>query len=157
MRLFLGAIFLLIFSSACSQSDDPKLYFDKGQYKKALLLWKPLANGGDSLAQNYLGIQYYLGLGVERNLELARKWFEKAALVGFADAQYNLGVMHENGEFVKQDFIIASMWFYAASENGNKNAMQRVNGLLNHDKVFPNQFNHAKTLAEKYINIENKN
>ena len=49
------------------------------------------------------------------------------------------------------------MWFYAASENGNKNAMQRINGLLNHDKVFPNQFNHAKTLAKKYINIENKN
>ena len=65
--------------------------------------------------------------------------------------------MHENGEFVKQDFIIASMWFYAASENGNKNAIQRINGLLNHDKVFPNQFNHAKTLAKKYINIENKN
>ena len=157
MRLFLGAIFLLIFSSACTQSDDPKLYFDKGQYKKALILWKPLANSGDSLAQNYLGIQYYLGLGVERNLEFASKWFKKAALVGFPDAQYNLGVMYENGEFVKQDLITASMWLYAASENGNKNAMQRVNGLLNHDKVFPNQFNHAKTLAKKYINIENKN
>ena len=49
------------------------------------------------------------------------------------------------------------MWFYAASENGNKNAMKRIHGLLNHDKIFPNQFNHAKTLAEKYISIENKN
>ena len=90
-------------------------------------------------------------------MEFANKWFKKAALVGFPDAQYNLGVMYENGEFVKQDLITASMWFYAASENGNKNAMKRIHGLLNHDKVFPNQFNHAKTLAEKYISIENKN
>ena len=41
-------------------------------------------------------------------MEFASKWFKKAALVGFPDAQYNLGVMYENGEFVKQDLY--SLW-----------------------------------------------
>ncbi|MEC7875259.1 MAG: tetratricopeptide repeat protein [Pseudomonadota bacterium] len=156
MQLFPIVILLLFLSLACSQSSDPKHYFNKGQYKKAFLLWKSLASGGDSASQNYLGIQYYLGLGVERNLELAKKWYEKAASQDFADAQYNLGVMYENGEFVEQDFITASMWFYAASKNGNKNAKKRIDNLLNDDKLFPNQYNHAKTLAEEYFTTEIK-
>tara|TARA_B100001250_G_scaffold342835_1_gene311269 strand:+ start:32 stop:502 length:471 start_codon:yes stop_codon:yes gene_type:complete len=153
MQLLLVAV-LLFLSSACSQSSNPKHYFDKGQYKKAFSLWMPLAKSGDSVSQNYLGIQYYLGLGVERNLELAKKWYEKSATQGFADAQYNIGTMYMNGEFVEQNFITASMWFYAASKNGNKNAKERINGLLNDDQLFPNQYNHAKILAEKYLNSE---
>ena len=151
MQLFPIVILLLFLSLACSQSNDPKHYFDKGQYKKALILWKPLANSGNLVSQNYLGIHYYLGLGVEKNLELAKKWYEKAASQGFADAQYNLGVMYMNGELVEQNFLTASMWFYAASENGNENAKKRIDGLLNDDKLFPNQYNHAKTLAEEYL------
>ena len=153
MRLFLVTIFLAS-SLSCSQSDNPKLFFDKGQYGKAYALWQPLANNADLVAQNYIGIHHYLGLGVERNLGLANKWFEKSALGGFSDAQYNLGVMYENGEYIKQDFIIASMWFYVASKNGSSNAKKRIQGLLNDDKLFPNQYNHAKNLAKKYLNIE---
>lgn len=152
MQLFTIVILLLFLSLACTQSNDPKYYFDKGEYKKSIVLWKSLANSGDLVSQNYLGIQYYLGLGVERNLKLAKKWYEEAASQGFADAQYNLGVMYMNGELVEQDFLTASMWFYAASENGNMNAKKRIDGLLNEDKLFPNQYTHAKTLAEEYLN-----
>ena len=153
MQLLLVAV-LLFLSSACSQSSNPKHYFDKGQYKKAFSLWMPLAKSGDSVSQNYLGIQYYLGLGIERNLELAKKWYEAAASQGFADAQYNLGLMYMNGEFVEQDFLTASMWFYAASENGNNNAKKRIDALLNDDKLFPNQYSHAKILAEEYLSAK---
>ena len=151
----LPILILLFLSLACTPSNDPKYYFDKGQYKKALMLWKPLANNGDLISQNFLGIQYYLGLGIERNLELAKKWYEVAASQGFADAQYNLGLMYMNGEFVEQDFLTASMWFYAASENGNNNAKKRIDGLLNDDKLFPNQYSHAKILAEEYLTTKN--
>ena len=75
MRLFFVIIFLTS-SLSCSQSDDPKLFFDKGQYEKAYALWQPLANNGDLVAQNYIGIHYYLGLGIKRNLGLANKWFQ---------------------------------------------------------------------------------
>jgi hypothetical protein len=46
------------------------------------------------------------------------------------------------------------MWFYVASKNGSSNAKKRIQGLLNDDKLFPNQYNHAKNLAKKYLNIE---
>ena len=60
MQLF-PILILLFLSLACTPSNDPKYYFDKGQYKKALILWKPLANNGDLISQNFLGIQYYFG------------------------------------------------------------------------------------------------
>ena len=64
--------------------------------------------------------------------------------------------MYENGEHVEQDLISASMWFYVATKNGNVNAKKRIQRLLNDDKVFPNQFNHAKDLAQKYLNTKRR-
>ena len=154
MRLFF--LFLLILTLvSCTQHENPKSFFDKGNYKKAFSLWLPLANDGDSFAQNYIGIQYYLGLGIDRNLGLAKKWFEKASIGGSADAQHNLGLMYENGDYLEQDLIVASMWFYVASQNGSTNAKKRIQRLLNDDKIFPNQYNHAKELAKQYLSVEN--
>ena len=65
MRLFLLTV-LLLTSTSCSQYENPKSFFDKGNYKKAYALWLPLANDGDLNAQNFIGIQHYLGLGMER-------------------------------------------------------------------------------------------
>jgi hypothetical protein len=48
------------------------------------------ALGGDSEAQNTLGLMYLEGEGVNKNLNLAKKWFKKAATLGHAQAQQNL-------------------------------------------------------------------
>jgi uncharacterized protein len=148
MRLLLLTIFLIIIS-ACADTDDPKVLFDKGKYQSAYVLWQPLAKSGDLTAQNYIGIHHYLGLGTSRNLRLAKIWFEKAAIKGFADAQYNLGVMYENGEFVKQDYVIAYMWFYLANQNGNSNAAKHMEGMAEEHKLFPNQMKHAVELSKE--------
>jgi len=49
---------------------------------------------GDPKAQNYLGVLYLKGDGVERDLKEAVYWFKKAAAQGNADAQYRLGTMY---------------------------------------------------------------
>jgi uncharacterized protein len=142
----------LIILSACTESADPEILFKEGKYKKAYRLWQPLANNGDLLAQNYIGIHHYLGLGKERNYKIAKQWFEKAAENGFADAQYNLGVMYENGEFVKQDYVTAYKWLYLANKNGNKHAANRMQGMAEEHKLFPNQMKRAIELAKDYNN-----
>jgi len=151
MRAFLVyVVLILFFVGACSETNDPKILFDKGEYKKAYSLWQPLAKDGDLFAQNYIGIHHYLGLGTKRDYKLAKEWFEKSAKQGFVDAQYNLGVMYENGEFVKQDYMTAAMWFSLALENGNAHAKRRMQALLDEHKLFPNQYNRAKELAKQY-------
>ncbi|MCL2028956.1 MAG: hypothetical protein FWG97_00825 [Deltaproteobacteria bacterium] len=36
------------------------------------------------------------GLGVPKDYDLAHAWYREAAEQGWADAQFNLGVMYEN-------------------------------------------------------------
>lgn len=145
--------FLIIFVSlgGCGHGDDPQKAFEKGDYVTAYKLWVPLAESGDNEAQNYLGIHYYLGLGVERDMDQAKNWFEKAAVNGYPDAQYNLGQMYENAQSVSQDYVTAYMWFYAAYEQGNENARKHMKSISEEHKLFPNQMRHAQELAKPYI------
>jgi len=143
---------LLIMLSACTENYDPKILFDQGKYKEAAKLWLPLAKTGDPVAQNYIGIIYYLGLVEDRNYKIAMQWFEKSAVSGYADAEYNLGVMYENGESVKKDYVSAYKWFYLAKENGNTHAEKRMQAMAEEHKLFPNQMKRAVELAKKNSN-----
>ena len=44
--------------------------------------------------------------------------YRKAAEQGFAEAQYNLGVMYANGQGVRQDYTQAVQWYRKAAEQG---------------------------------------
>lgn len=147
--------FILIFVvSGCTDQTDPKLLFEQGKYEEAYRLWLPLAESGDLYAQNYIGIQYYIGFGVKKDYKKAKEWFEKAASGGFADAQYNLGAMYENGESVKTSYIDAYMWFHAANENGNTNAAPRMLALRQEYKLFQPQVEYAEKIAKDFIKKE---
>ena len=50
------------------------------------------------------------------------KWCRKAAELGDADAQYNLGVMYSEGHGVPQSNAEAKVWFEKAAEQGNEDA-----------------------------------
>lgn len=147
---FIYSSLCILFLFACSDNRDPKTLFEQGDYEKSLPLWVDIAEQGDLVAQNYAGIHYYLGLGVKRNHQQAKEWFEKSAIQGLADAQYNLAVMYENGEFVQQDYLLAAMWYSLAIEQGNKHAQTRMQAILDEHKLFPNQYRRATELAKKY-------
>jgi uncharacterized protein len=44
------------------------------------------------------GVMYREGRGVEQNFLDAGRWYTKAAYQGFAEAQYDLGVMYDQGK-----------------------------------------------------------
>ena len=142
---------LLLFIVGCSNENDPKVLFENGEYEKSFKLWMSRAVNDDRVAQNYVGIYYYLGLGLPRNYMFAKQWFEKAAMNGLADAQYNLGVMYENGEYVEKDYVTAYKWFYIANYKGNTHASRRMQGLADEHKLFPNQMRRAEVLAEEFL------
>ena len=52
--------------------------------------------------------------------------YQKSAKLGFATAQFNLGVMYENGLGVVQDYAEAVRWFLLAAEQGNARAQSNV-------------------------------
>ena len=56
--------------------------FESGDYKKALSIFRPLAEANDANAQFYMGWMYDEGNGVTENDQEALKWYEKSAKSG---------------------------------------------------------------------------
>ena len=96
------------------------------------------ARAGDPAAQNSLGVMYYTGEAVSKTLsgqvlntdpELAAGWFFRAAEQGYADAQFNLGLMYANGEGVPQDLAQAAELFKSAAEQGHVDAQNNLGAM----------------------------
>jgi len=152
MRKTCLLLVVIVFTQlSCGGSDDPHVLFQKGKYEQAYKLWLPRAEQGDMEAQNYLGVQYCLGLGVRKNYKEAFRWYEKAARAGMPDAQRNLGDMYHYGHGVPQDFYKAFIWYFAASQQGHETAKRSLENITGKNQLTPNQQMHAKLEANSFI------
>ncbi|MEP1593485.1 MAG: caspase family protein [Halieaceae bacterium] len=88
--------------------------YDRADYKTALKIWLPAAEGGDADAQNTVGEIFEQGLGTKPNYEVAVLWYRKAAQQGHKSAQFNLGTMYETGRGVPEDRVEALNWYRLA-------------------------------------------
>ena len=93
-----------------------------GDFATALKEWKPLAEEGNAVAQNNLGLMYHNGWGVPQDYKEAVYWYRLAVEQGYAIAQYNLGLMYEKGKGVPQDYEEAVRWYQLAAEQGHSKA-----------------------------------
>ncbi len=88
----------------------------KGNYKKALKLFRASAKEGDDRAQFHLGNMYDSGTGVSKSRSKALQWYTKSAKQGNPNAQYNLGILYYTGEGVQQNHNKAVSWWKKAAE-----------------------------------------
>jgi len=123
--------------------------YKAGDYKKALEMFKPLAEQGDAAAQFNLGNMYLYGEGVPQDYAEAAKWYRKAAEQGDPKAQHNLGLMYLNGEGVPQDYVQAHKWFnLSASRSQGKDHDNAVDSRnVTEKKMTPAQVAEAQKLA----------
>ncbi|MFT5396561.1 MAG: TPR repeat protein [Gammaproteobacteria bacterium] len=142
--------------TACGKETDPKKAFENGDYKTAFTLWMPLAESGDADAQNYMGILYYLGFGVQKDYKKSLEWYERAAKAGHADAQRNYGDMINFGRGIQRSNQEAYKWYFAASQQGNQKAARQIEVLAASGNLSPNQQMHAKIEANEFILNEDK-
>ena len=154
MRTLIIIPFLLftLFLGASSYSAD----FNKGltaaqsgDFATALKEWKPLAEEGNAVAQNNLGLMYHNGWGVPQDYKEAARLYRLAAEQGDADAQGNLGVMYVFGKGVTKDFVYAHMWGNIALMNGNERGAS-VKGHVA-EKMTSSQIEEAQRLARECV------
>lgn len=91
--------------------------YEKGDYKTAFEVWRPLAEKGLSSAQYNLAVMYYGGYGVRKNDTKAVYWLKKAAYQRHPMAQNDLGCHYMYGQGVERNLINAYMWFGFAALN----------------------------------------
>lgn len=78
------------------------------------------ADEGDAYAQFNVGIHYYNGYGVKKDLEKAFEYFHLAAQQGIDNAQFNIGFLYHYGQGVKQNYEEAARWYEKARHREKK-------------------------------------
>ena len=89
------------------------------------------AKRGDAAGQVYVGMMYHWGIGVDKNIKEAIKWYKKAETQGYVPAQYSLGMAyltaHTDKSFfeiagsfrqIEQNYKESAKWFTKAAEQG---------------------------------------
>ena len=93
--------------------------FNTYDYTQAFSLLKPLAEQGNAEAQCIIASMYHLGLGRERMILEAIKWYIKSAEQGYGVASNNLAGIYLSGDDgVAVDRTSAEKWFQKAREQG---------------------------------------
>ncbi len=106
-------------ASDCEIRGGEYVSYDRADYKTALRVWLPQAQGGDPVAQTYVGEIYERGLGVPPDYATAAQWYRRAAEQDYSRAQINLGALYEQGLGVAKDATTALNWYRKASGLGD--------------------------------------
>lgn len=99
--------------------DSNKLY---NNYETLFQEIFPCAESGDPLAQNYIGLMYVYGFGIQKDEEKGFAYVEKASKSGNAVAEYNLGKLYKEGRGCKLDLNKAVEWYRKAINQNNQRA-----------------------------------
>ncbi len=97
---------------------DGAAAYEAGDYGEAAHIWRPLAEGGDAMAQFNLGLLYETGRGVAEDAAEAASWYGRAAGQGMTAAQYNLAVLFQTGRGVPTEPETALYWLELAARHG---------------------------------------
>jgi hypothetical protein len=89
---------------------------EEKHYEAAFSLLKPLAEQGDSLAQNEIGLMYQFGDGLLKDYKLAHEWYLKSAKQGNGHAMFNLHALYFLGNGVPRDKVESYKWLILADK-----------------------------------------
>lgn len=136
-----------------AQAEEMARIYQSGDYAALHALITPWAEAGEKYSQNNLDVLYRDGLGVKKDSDQALHWFAKAAAQGYdeaqvnlavlsgghvralreaaesgnAQAQFNLGLRHEQGtNGVTQDADEAVRWYEKAAAQGHRDAIHNL-------------------------------
>jgi hypothetical protein len=96
-----------------------------------------VAPHGPAKAQNLLGQMYEEGLGVEKNIVEAIKWYERAAMRGIPEAENRLGHIYYRGGAVGQDLQKARKWLARAAKHDVGEAQYTLGHMYQNGEGVP--------------------
>ena len=135
------------FASHADFADGAKAY-DGGDYQTAFEEWVVLAWQNDTRAQVAVAGLYRTGEGRPVDLVNAARWYQRAADLGNAIAQLNLGEMYMLGLGVARDTVQAHLWLSLAARQSRDWARERRDELAK--EMTPEQLDHAKRLQRDW-------
>ena len=80
----------------------------------------------------------------------------KAAKLGHANAQFQVGQAHVNGQGVSRNYQEGYAWFLASLKNGNPIAQQGIDFMRANGMVKASQMSAIKKRAQKILDMYGK-
>ena len=127
-----GLLFSLLTLSSIqvlSLDEAVEAYLD-GDYDQARQNWRAEADLGDVVAIYNLGMLYFQGLGVPVQPDRAARLFFKAAVMGYAPAQFQLASFHAFGSSSDNSPQSARFWMEVAARQEHAFATYQLGRFL---------------------------
>ena len=90
-----------------------------------------LATQGISVSQYNTGVNYSIGRGINKDVEKAVYWYQRANEQGHSKAPFNIAIFYVDGINTDPDPELALEYFLVAEERGNKHAKEFLDKLRN--------------------------
>ena len=88
-----------------------------------------LATQGISVSQFNTGVNYSIGRGIQKDIEKAVYWYQRANEQGHSKAPFNIAIVYADGIYTEPDYKLALEYFLVAEARGNLNAKKFLNKL----------------------------
>ena len=109
---------------------------------------RKMAEAGNPIAANNLGVLYANGRNVPQDFAQAKKWFLFASEHGNPAGEYNLGYAYEHGQGTAVDMPEAVKWFHTAIDHNVAAAKLELGSMYSSGKGVPKDEAEAARLAQ---------
>jgi TPR repeat protein len=139
----------LFATPAAAELEDARDLLEAGRFEEALEAFWPAARSGNAEAEEWIGVIYALGLGVEKDEVRAFEWYLRAAMKGHPGAQSGVGWYYELGLGMPEpDLVRAYLWYALSAIGGDPDAAISLEEIVK--KMSPEQIEHAQVLIDDY-------
>lgn len=135
--------------SLASPLEEARDLMEAGEFEEAMSAFLPLARAGNADAEEFIGVMYALGLGVEKDAERAFEWYLRSAMKGHPGAQSGVGWYYELGlGMPAPDLVRAYMWYGLSTIGGDPDAAISIEEVAK--KMTIEEINRANVLINDY-------
>lgn len=147
MRLVLFA-FLMGTAPAFAEIETGRDLMETGDFTAAFEVFWPAALSGNADAEEFIGVMYAMGLGVEQDERRAFEWYLRSAMKGHPGAQSGIGWYFEVGIGTQIDLVRAYMWYNLSAIGGDPDAAISLETIVT--KMTSDEINAAHILVNDY-------
>ncbi|SFS13701.1 hypothetical protein SAMN05444714_1592 [Yoonia litorea] len=153
-RLYTSCAALLMALVLCStparaDMETARDLMEAGEFEQARALFEIYARSGNAEAEEWIGVMYALGLGVEQDDERAFDWYLRASLKGHPGAQSGLGWYYEVGRGIPApDLVRAYLWYALSAIGGDPDALISLEEIT--PRLTADQRARAEVLIDDY-------
>lgn len=132
--IILGAALMLAPLSAEAIVSKASLSVAPKAKKDSVAIMKEKADKGDAVAQNQMGVWYYVGKKVKQDYKVALDWWAKSAKQNNPDAIGNMAMCYQLGNGIKKDSVMAMTLYKSAIKKGNESIIPQHEQIVKNTK-----------------------